>query len=63
MITTNLSSKRKMRNTLFIAFLIILALIVRLGFIQFIQRRGTVYISLSAANIRQNNKSKKRNYL
>lgn len=32
-----LSNKRKMRNTLFIAFLIILCLIGRIGFIQFIQ--------------------------
>ncbi len=32
-----LSSKRKMRNTLFITFLIILCLIGRIGFIQFIQ--------------------------
>lgn len=32
-----LSNKRKMRNTLFIAFLIILCLIGRIGFIQFVQ--------------------------
>lgn len=32
-----LSSKRKMRNTLFITFLIILCLIGRIGFIQFVQ--------------------------
>ena len=32
-----LSSKRKMRNTLFVAFLIILCLIGRIGFIQFVQ--------------------------
>ena len=37
MITTKLSSKKKMRNTLFIAFLILLLLIGRLGFIQFVQ--------------------------
>ena len=37
MIVTKLSSKRKMKNTLFICFLIILCLIGRLGFIQLIQ--------------------------
>ena len=37
MVETKLSSKRKMRNTLFICFLIILCLIGRLGFIQLIQ--------------------------
>ena len=37
MIETKLSSKKKMRNTLFIAVLIIICLLVRLGFIQFIQ--------------------------
>ena len=37
MITTKLTNKRKMRNTLFICFLIIICLLVRLGFIQFIQ--------------------------
>lgn len=57
MITTKLSNKRKMRNTLFISFLIILALIGRLAYIQFIQRRRIIYISLPTANIRQNYKS------
>ena len=37
MIETKLSSKKKMRNTVFIVFLVILCLLVRLGFIQFIQ--------------------------
>ena len=37
MIETKLSSKKKMRNTLFIAFLVIICLLVRLGFIQFVQ--------------------------
>lgn len=37
MVTTKLSSKKKMRNTLFICFLIILCLVGRLGYIQFIQ--------------------------
>jgi stage V sporulation protein D (sporulation-specific penicillin-binding protein) len=37
MIETKLSSKRKMKHTLFICFLIILCLIGRLGFIQLIQ--------------------------
>jgi len=37
MITTKLSNKKKMRNTLFICFIIILCLIGRIGFIQFIQ--------------------------
>ena len=37
MIETKLSSKKKMRNTLFIVFLIIICLLVRLGFIQFVQ--------------------------
>ena len=37
MVTTKLSSKKKMRNTLFIIFLIILILLGRLAFIQFIQ--------------------------
>ena len=37
MVVTKLSSKRKMRNTLFICFLIMLCLIGRLGFIQFVQ--------------------------
>ncbi len=37
MITTKLSSKKKMRNTLFITFLILLLLIGRIGFIQFVQ--------------------------
>ena len=32
-----LSSKKKMRNTLFIAFVLILCLIIRIGCIQFIQ--------------------------
>lgn len=35
--TMKLSSKKKMRNTLFITFLIILCLIGRIGYIQFIQ--------------------------
>ena len=37
MITTKLSSKKKMRNTLFITFLILVCLIVRLGYIQLVQ--------------------------
>ena len=37
MVPTKLSSKRKMRNTLFICFLILLCLIGRIGFIQFVQ--------------------------
>ena len=37
MVVTKLSSKKKMRNTLFICFFIMLCLIGRLGFIQFIQ--------------------------
>ena len=37
MVTTKLSNKRKMRNILFISFLIILCLIGRIGFIQFVQ--------------------------
>ena len=37
MITTNLSAKKRMRNILFISFLIILLLIGRIGFIQFVQ--------------------------
>lgn len=37
MIPIKLSSKKKMRNTLFISFLIILCLIGRLGYLQFIQ--------------------------
>jgi stage V sporulation protein D (sporulation-specific penicillin-binding protein) len=37
MITTKLSSKKKMRNTLFITFIIFGGLIGRLGFIQFVQ--------------------------
>ena len=32
----NLTSKKKMRNTLFIVFIILLLLIVRIGYIQFI---------------------------
>ena len=37
MITTKLSSKKKMRNTLFITFLIMACLIGRLGYIQLVQ--------------------------
>ena len=37
MATTKLSSKKKMRNTLFICFLILLCLIGRIGIIQFVQ--------------------------
>lgn len=37
MIPIKLSSKKKMRNTLFISFLIILCLIGRIGYIQFVQ--------------------------
>ena len=37
MITTKLSSKKKMRNTLVITFLILVCLIVRLGYIQLVQ--------------------------
>ena len=37
MVPTKLSSKKKMRNTLFITFLIIALLIGRIGYIQFIQ--------------------------
>ena len=37
MVITKLSNKKKMRNTLFITFLIILCLISRIGYIQFIQ--------------------------
>ena len=37
MVETKLSSKRKMRDSLFLVFFIILCLMVRLGFIQFIQ--------------------------
>ncbi len=32
-----LSSKKKMRNTLFIVFILIMSLITRIGYIQFIQ--------------------------
>ena len=37
MATTKLSSKKKMRNTLFVVFLILICLIVRIGYIQFIK--------------------------
>ena len=37
MFEVKLSNKRKMRNTLFIAFLVIICLIGRIGYIQFIQ--------------------------
>ena len=37
MVVIKLSSKKKMRKTLFICFLIIICLIVRIGFIQFVQ--------------------------
>lgn len=37
MVGIKLSSKRKMRNTLFICFMILLCLLGRIGFIQFIQ--------------------------
>ena len=37
MVVTKLSSKKKMRNTLFIAFLILVCLVVRLGYIQIFQ--------------------------
>ncbi len=37
MVEVKLSSKKKMRNTLFICFLVIICLTVRIGFIQFIQ--------------------------
>ena len=37
MIITKLSNKKKMRNALFICFLIMLCLIGRIGYIQFIQ--------------------------
>ena len=37
MVVTKLSSKKKMRNTLFISFLVIICLMVRIGFIQFFQ--------------------------
>ena len=37
MITTKLSSKKKMRNTLFIIFLILICLVGRLGYIQLVQ--------------------------
>ena len=37
MIETKLSNKRKMRNTLFICFLILICLLGRLGYIQFVQ--------------------------
>ena len=37
MVVTKLSSKKKMRNTLFIAFLILICLVVRLGYIQIFQ--------------------------
>lgn len=37
MVVTKLSNKKKMRNTLFICFLIMICLIVRLGFIQFVE--------------------------
>ena len=37
MVTTKLSSKKKMRNTLFITFLILVCLIGRLGYIQLVQ--------------------------
>lgn len=37
MVEVKLSSKKKMRNTLFICFLVIICLTVRIGFIQFVQ--------------------------
>ena len=37
MVETKLSSKKKMRNTLFVAFLILICLVVRLGYIQIFQ--------------------------
>lgn len=57
MITTKLTSKRKMRNTLFISFLIIIGLIGRLAQIQFIKRRRTFYTCIPTTDFRQNNKS------
>lgn len=52
MVTTKLTSKRKMRNTLFISFLIIIGLIGRLAQIQFIKRERTIYTCLPATNPR-----------
>lgn len=37
MISIKLSSKRKMKNSLFIAFIIVILLIIRVGYIQFIE--------------------------
>ena len=37
MAMTKLSSKKKMRTTLFVTFLILICLLVRIGYIQFIQ--------------------------
>lgn len=52
MVTTKLTSKRKMRNTLFICFLIIIGLIGKLAQIQFIKRRRIIYTCLSTTDLR-----------
>ena len=39
MVQTKLSSKKRMRNTLFILFIIFLGLLIRLAVIQFVQGR------------------------
>ena len=48
MAVTKLSSKRKMRNTLFICFIIVICLIGRIGFIQFVKEEN--YLSLHINN-------------
>ncbi len=52
MVTTKLTSKRKMRNTLFICFLIILGLIGRLGYIQFVKRWRIRNTCISTTNLK-----------
>lgn len=37
MISIKLTSKRKMKNSLFIAFIIIMLLVIRVGYIQFVE--------------------------
>ena len=59
-----LSSKKKMRNILFISFLIIICLIVRLGYIQLIQGKELAKLAYEQQTLdRKINPKQSRKYL
>ena len=51
MISIKLSGKKKMRNSLFVALLIFILLIIRVGYIQFVQGKELQELAYEQARI------------